>query len=101
MVLLAISYFLNVADYLFTLLWVHLYGIDAEANPFGRWIIQSNLGGFIKIVVMAGLFFLLGILIKRCPKAKYAIHIVFGSYCIITLCHIALALYIFSPFIQY
>ncbi len=93
MLLLTISYFLNVADYLFTTLWVRLYGIDAEANPFGRWMIQNGMVGFVKIVVMAGLFLLLGILVKRCPRAKYAIRIVFGSYCVITTFHIAFALY--------
>lgn len=91
MILLALSYFLNVADYFFTMYWVQLFGIEAEANPCGRWMLQNGIGGFIKIVAMAGLFFLLSILIKRCPRAKIAGHIVFGTYCIVTLCHLTLA----------
>lgn len=89
--LLTLSYLLNVADYFFTSLWVRLYGIEAEANPLGRWAIENRIAGFVKIVVMAGLFCLLGALVKRCPRAKCATGIVFGSYCIVTACHIALA----------
>ena len=92
--LLAIAYLLNVADYVFTLCWVKRYGLEAEANPLGRWMLQSGTGGFVKIVVMAGLFFLLGVLIKRCPRAQYAIYVVFGSYCLVTLCHIAIAVFV-------
>lgn len=91
MALLTISYFLNVADYFFTMYWVHLFGIEAEANPFGRWMLENGIGGFVKIVAMAGLFFLLSTLIKRCPRAKIAGHIVFGAYSAITLCHLTLA----------
>ena len=92
MVLLALSYLLNIADYFFTRYWVQLYGTQAEANPFGRWMLENGTGGFIKIVVMAGLFFTLGVLIKRCPRGKIAGHIVFGTYCLVTLCHITLAI---------
>ena len=91
MVLLMIAYFLNVADYFFTMYWVQLFGIEAEANPCGRWMLENGMGGFVKIVAMAVLFFLLNILIKRCPRAKIAGHIVFGAYSVITLCHITLA----------
>ncbi len=89
--LLTVSYLLNVTDYFFTAFWVHLYGIEAEANPLGQWFIENRIAGFVKIVVMAGLFCLLGALIKRCPRAKYATGIVFGTYCIVTACHIMVA----------
>ena len=89
--LLAVSYLLNIADYFFTALWVRMYGIDAEANPLGRWVIEHRIAGFVKIVIMAGLFCLLGVLVKRCPRAKCAVGIVFGSYCIVTAFHILLA----------
>lgn len=91
MVLLALSYLLNVVDYLFTLQWVRLYGIEAEANPFGRWLLQNGLGGFVKFVVMAELFLILGVLIKQCPRAKYAVYIVFAGYLTVTLYHVSLA----------
>lgn len=89
--MLLISYFMNVADYFFTTCWVRLYGIEAEGNPCGRWMLQNGTGAFIKIVVMAGLFFLLSLLIKRCPRARVARYVIFGTYCLVTICHITLA----------
>lgn len=92
MLLLTLSYVLNVIDYFFTMCWVRLFGIEAEANPWGRWMLANNTGGLIKIVAMAGLFFLLGVLIKRSPRAGIAAWIVFGAYCAVTLCHVSLAI---------
>lgn len=91
MKLLTVSYLLNVIDYFFTAFWVQLYGMEAEVNPLGRWFMKHHIAGFVKIVVMAGLFCLLGALIKRCPRAKCATGIIFGTYCMVTACHIILA----------
>lgn len=96
MELLAASYVFNLLDYCFTALWVYVYGIEAEANPFGQWLLQNGTAPLVKIAGMAVLFILLGVLVKRCPRAGYAVSTVFGCYCLITVYHIAIALYVLS-----
>lgn len=49
---LIITYVLNIADYLFTADLVRKFGVEIEGNPFGRWLIQTNLGYVVKIVVV-------------------------------------------------
>lgn len=53
---LAITYFLNLIDLIATLYLVSLFGLDIEANPVGRWLIETNLVYFVKIVVVGLIF---------------------------------------------
>ncbi len=88
---LRIAYLLNVADYFFTEYWVRQFGMEAEANPLGRWMFANGLAGFSKIIVVGGLFLLLDYLVKRQPKAVFANYLVFGVYGAVVAGHIALA----------
>lgn len=49
---LTITYFLNLIDLVATLYLVSLFGLDIEANLIGRWLIETNLVYFVKIVVI-------------------------------------------------
>ncbi|MBQ5320760.1 MAG: hypothetical protein J6K88_01670 [Oscillospiraceae bacterium] len=91
MIILFLTYILNIADYLFTLHWVNSYGIEIEANPIGRWLFENDLGGFVKIFVVGGLFLLLGYLLKLRPKAKKVVYLLFGVYSAVVIYHTVLA----------
>ena len=54
---LTITYFLNLIDLIATLYLVSLFGLDVEANPVGRWLIETNLVYFVKIVAVGLIFY--------------------------------------------
>lgn len=87
---LIITYLLNLFDLAMTTLWVKLYGIDAEANPIGRWLFENNLAGVVKIFVVGALLLLLGYLLKRYPKYKYVALLLCVVYAIIAMYHLYL-----------
>lgn len=56
---LIIAYLLNLFDLVMTTYWVNKFGIDIEGNPIGRWMYQTGAVYFVKVVLMAILFWLL------------------------------------------
>ena len=66
--ILFITYLLNLFDLIMTTLWVRLYGIEAEANPVGRWMFNHNIAWAVKIFAVGGLLALMGICIRKRPK---------------------------------
>lgn len=96
MIILTISYLLNIIDYLFTLHWVNLYGISIEGNPLGRWMFENNVAWAFKIFAAGGLFAALGYFIKRTPKAIIAAYIPLGVYAAIVIYHIFIAIQLYS-----
>lgn len=87
---LFIAYLLNIIDYLFTSHWVNLYGIDIEGKPLGRWLFENNLAGIVKIVIVGGLFVVLGCFINRYPKYAYTAFIPLVVYGLTVLYHIGI-----------
>ena len=88
---LFISYLLNIIDYLFTSHWVNLYGIDVEVNPLGRWMFENNVAWVVKILIVGGLFAVIGYFIRKHPKAAWIAFIPLVVYGLIVLYHIIIA----------
>lgn len=85
---LIIAYLLNIIDYLFTAHWVNMFGIDIEANPIGRWMFNHNVAWVFKILIVGGLFAVLGYFIKRYPKTAWTAFIPLVVYGLIVIYHI-------------
>lgn len=83
MTYLITAYLLNIIDYAFTTHWVHKFGIEIEANPFGRWMFENNVAWVYKIIIVGGLFALLGCFYERSREARIAAYILCGAYAII------------------
>ncbi|MBE5869271.1 MAG: hypothetical protein E7293_10035 [Lachnospiraceae bacterium] len=90
MIPLIISYILNIVDYIFTLYWVKLYGIEMEGNPFGRWMLEHHLAWVFKILVVGVLFVLLGYMIKRYRKGMKAAYLILTVYSAVVVYHISI-----------
>lgn len=90
---LFIAYILNIIDYLFTSHWVDLYGISVEGNPLGRWMLENNVAWVFKILIVGGIFALLGYFIKQKPKAKWLAYIPVVVYGAIVIYHIVILIY--------
>ena len=56
---LIIAYLLNLFDLAMTTYWVNRYGIDAEANPVGRWLYENCLAVPVKALGVGLLFVIL------------------------------------------
>lgn len=89
--ILLITYILNIIDYLFTLYWVRTYGIEIEANPFGRWLFENNIAWVVKIFAVGGVLALLGYIFKRYPKLAPVAYIPLTAYAAVVVYHIILA----------
>lgn len=85
---LLIAYILNIIDYLFTAHWVNKFGIDIEINPIGRWMFNHNVAWVFKILIVGGLFAVLGYFINRFPKYAWTAFIPLVVYGGLTLYHI-------------
>lgn len=94
MVFLFLAYILNVIDYFFTLYWIDNYGLDIESNPIGRWMFENDLAGFIKIIVVGILFFILALLSRKSKKAIKSGYLIFGVYTTVVIYHTFLAFYV-------
>lgn len=93
---LLISYLLNIIDYLFTAHWVNLYGISIEGNPLGRWMFENNVAWVFKILIVGGLFAVLGYFIKRYRKAAIAAYIPLAVYTVIVIYHVFIAIQLYG-----
>lgn len=89
--LLFITYTLNVIDYVFTAYWIRLYGIEVELNPIFRWMFEHDIAWAVKIFVAGGIYALIGYIIKRYPKYAWTAWIPFAVYAGVTLYHCIIA----------
>lgn len=86
--ILLITYLLNLFDLAMTNHWVSLYGLDAEANPIGRWFYESNMAGVVKIFAVGGLLALLGVCIRKRPRLAWIISIPLLAYIAVAIYHL-------------
>lgn len=47
---LIVIYILNIIDLIATMLLVKRFGLEIEGNPIGKWLIETNLVWFVKVV---------------------------------------------------
>lgn len=87
---LIITYILNIIDLFCTNHWVKKYGIETEANPFGKLLYQYGLVYVFKIGIVGLLLFALYKGISKHPEWNWTSWLVLGVYTIILIVHIAL-----------
>ena len=87
---LILTYLLNLFDLYCTMVWVNRYGIEVEANPIGRWMIQTGSVYAVKIGVVAAALFLLYHCIRVQPRLKWASWLVLGIYSTLAIYHLYL-----------
>lgn len=49
---LIVIYILNIIDLIVTMLLVKRFGVQIEGNPIGKWLIETNLVWFVKIIIV-------------------------------------------------
>ena len=86
--ILFITYLLNLFDLFMTTLWVRLYGIEAEANPIGRWMFTHNIAWAVKVFVVGGLLAVMGICIRKRPRLRPVAYIPLVAYAVLAGYHL-------------
>ena len=90
---LIITYLLNLFDLAMTSLWVHLYGISIEANPIGQWMFNHNVAWMVKIFAVGGLLAVMGVCIRKHPKAAWVAYIPLVAYGLLAIYHLVIFYY--------
>lgn len=90
MIYLLFAYILNCFDYICTTYWVKKYDISIEGNPIGRWLYEYNIAWLFKIVIIGGLFCLIGYCYNDVSWAKYVAIAIFVVYLALAVYHIFL-----------
>lgn len=76
-ILLVITYLLNVVDYFQTTYAVSEFGIAVEFNPFARYLFQTDCAALIKLLLPAILLILLGIIVKIDRSCMWSVYTAF------------------------
>lgn len=88
---LIVIYVLNIIDLIATMLLVKRFGLEIEGNPIGKWLIETNLVWFVKIVgvgaALLGLYKLQGIKIAHTASTIWLV-----TYALIFIYHIIIFL---------
>ena len=84
------AYILNLIDLFCTNYWVRKYGIDAEANPVGRWMYENGSVYIFKIGVVGAALVAIYFGIKNNPSWSWVSWLVLGIYVIILIIHAVL-----------
>lgn len=83
---LIVIYILNIIDLIATMLLVKRFGLEIEGNPIGKWLIETNLVWFVKIVIVGAA--LLGLYrLQEIKIAHTASTVIFVVYSILVIYH--------------
>ena len=83
---LIVIYMLNIIDLIATMLLVKRFGIQIEGNPIGKWLIETNLVLFVKIVIVGAA--LLGLYkLQESKIAHTASTVILVVYSILVIYH--------------
>ena len=90
MLILIITYILNVIDYLETLYLIQHYGIAVEGNPIVRYLVENNCVLVAKLIVPAILLLFCGIATRKDKTYIAPIYMAFAFYLFITIHNLSL-----------
>ena len=83
---LIVIYMLNIIDLIATMLLVKRFGLEIEGNPIGKWLIETNLVWFVKIVIVGAAW--LGLYtLQRSKIAQTASTVILVVYSILVIYH--------------
>ena len=83
---LIVIYVLNIIDLIATMILVKRFGLEIEGNPIGKWLIETNLVWFVKIVIVGAA--LLGLYkLQEIKIAHTASTVILVVYSILVIYH--------------
>ena len=85
-----ITYALSLFDLICTYRLYHLYGLEIEGNPIGRYLLSSNLAIPVKVIGIGAALFALYACIKRKPAYRWVGWIPLAVYAVLAVYHIVL-----------
>ena len=91
-ILLILTYILNLIDYCQTMYAIQLFGLQIELNPIARWLFEHNCATLVKLIVPAITLVSLGFVVKADRKLVWAVYVLFTIYCLVVLHNFAMAI---------
>ncbi len=89
-ILLIITYILNLIDYWQTMYAISLFGLSVELNPVTRFLFKHNCAGEVKIIVPIILLTALGFIVKAEKENIWAVYFVVIFYFLLILHNFAM-----------
>lgn len=86
------TYILSLLDLFLTLYFTKKYGIDIEANPLGRLMLQKTRVAVLVKVVIVGIAILLLYIFRRYKVEKIGITVCIIVYSLLLIYHVILML---------
>lgn len=90
MLILIITYILNVIDYFETLYLIQHFGTEVEGNPIMRYMFENNCAWIAKLIVPAILLFICGAFIKKDRTCIRPMYVVFAVYLFLVIHNLCL-----------
>lgn len=87
---LTACYIFNIFDLIITLFWVQLLGLQAEANPFGKLLLQNPSVAVAVKTLGVGLALLMLYILRNRKIANFGINVVLVVYSALTVYHVGL-----------
>lgn len=85
MLILIITYILNVIDYFETLYLIQRFGTEVEGNPIMRYLFENNCAWVAKLIISAILLLVCGIIKKKDKTYIAPIYLAFAYYLYLTI----------------
>lgn len=83
--ILLITYLLNLFDLYMTLYWVYRYGLEAEGNPVGRWLLETGLAVPWKVFGIGMCLIVMREAVKRKPQYAWTGWLVLAVYALLAV----------------
>lgn len=80
MLILIITYILNVIDYIETIYLIQRYGTEVEGNPIMRYLFENNYDFVAKLIIPAILLLVCGIISKKDKTYMQPIYLATAYY---------------------
>ena len=84
-ILLVITYLLNLVDYYQTIYFIEKFGLSAEVNPIGRFLLENNLADEFKFFIVPLILLGIGIIVKIDNYQKWAVYVIFCVFTFVVI----------------
>lgn len=89
-ILLIITYLLNIVDYLQTTYTIQRVGLRAELNPIMRYVFEHNCALAFKVILPAILLIAMGIIVKVDRKSSWTVYVLAALYLLVVMHNFAM-----------
>lgn len=84
-ILLILTYILNIVDYQQTVYAIQLFGLQVELNPIGRFMLGNGTAWIFKLIIVPIMLAIIGLFVKIDRKQIWAVYFVFIAFFVLVV----------------